>query len=365
MVPGARRQEEQQGDRSQQKEQGAISQEQEEAPVKPVRRRQRVILNGKASEWQDVTASIIQGSVLGPNLAKCFSNSSHQGRNLCRKEKPLVSKFADDEKRCRVVNTEDQGDRMQEDVNHMVAWTKRMGVELNRDKVHLLHIGRTNQRRQYTLGEEGPVIQAVDQEKDLGVIISSDLKPDKMIAKQTQKAHLKLTQFNSAFTYRGETWLKLYKTYIKPSMMYACEAWRPSTKEGVEKLEGVQRRALRMVGGLKRSNYKEACRKAGLNTVEEELDMTDLIRTFRILNNDDKIDKEKFWELEEAREGAGRRRFRVKEIKRTLAVQRKNARKTSFGSRIQDPWNKLEDKVKLAKNPQAFRREYKRSKNMV
>ena len=97
----------------------------------------------------------------------------------------------------------------------MVAWTKRMGVELNRDKVHLLHIGRTNQRRHYTPGEEGPVILAVDQEKDLGVIISSDLTPDKMIAKQTQKAHLKLTPFNSAFTYRGETWLKLYRTYIK------------------------------------------------------------------------------------------------------------------------------------------------------
>ena len=144
-----------------------------------------------------------------------------------------------------------------------------------------------------------------------------------MIAKQTQKGHLKLTQFNSAFTYRGETWLKLYKTYIKPSMMYVCEAWRPSTKEGVEKLKGIQRRALKMVGGLKRSDYKEACRKAGLNRVEEELDMTDLIRTFRILNNNDKINKEKFLELEEAREGAGRRRFRVKEIKRTLAVQKR------------------------------------------
>ena len=296
--PGARRQEEQQGDKSQEKEQGARSQEQEEAAGKPARRRQRVILNGKASEWQEVTASIIQGSVLGPTLAKCFSNSSHQGRNLCEEDKPLVSKFADDEKRCRVVKTEDQGDRMQKDVNHMVAWTKRMGVELNKDKVHLLHIGRTNQRREYTLGEEGPAILAVEQEKDLGVIVSSDLKPDKMVEKQTQKAHLKLTRFNSAFTYRGETWLKLYKTYIKPSMLYACEAWRPSTREGVEKLEAVQRRALRMAGGLKRSVYKEACRKVGLNTVEEELDMEDMVRTFRILNQDNKIKKETFWELE-------------------------------------------------------------------
>ena len=120
-----------------------------------------------------------------------------------------------------------------------------------------------------------------------------------------------------------------------------------------------------MAGGLDRNDYKVACRKAGLNTVEEELDEADLVRTFRILNGDDRIDKETFWKLEEAREGAGRRRLRVKEIKRTVAVQRKNARKTSFSSRIQDPWNGLEDKVKLAKNPKAFRRLYKISKNLV
>ena len=130
-------------------------------------------------------------------------------------------------------------------------------------------------------------------------------------------------------------------------------------------MEAVQRRALRMAGGLDRSNYKKACRKAGMNTVEEELNEADLVRTFRILNGDDKVDKETFWKLEEARVGVGRRRFKVKEIKRTLALQRKNVRKTSFGSRIQDPWNDLDDRIKLAKNPKAFRRAYKESKNLV
>ena len=166
----------------------------------PVRRRQRVILNGKASEWHEVTASIIQGSKLGPTLAKCFSNSSHQGRNLQPEDKPFLSKFADDEKRCRVVKSKEQEDRMQEDINNMVDWTIKMGVELNKDKVHLLHVGRNNQRKQYTLGLGGPVIDSVEQEKDLGVIVSSDMKTDKMLAKQVQKAHVKLTQFNSSFT---------------------------------------------------------------------------------------------------------------------------------------------------------------------
>ena len=67
---------------------------------------------------------------------------------------------------------------MQQDINHMVSWTQRMGVELNQDKVHLLHLGRTNLKSPYTLGEGGPPIKVVDQDKDLGVLISSDLKPD-------------------------------------------------------------------------------------------------------------------------------------------------------------------------------------------
>ena len=106
----------QEQDKEQDKEQEARGQG-HEAPQKSGRRRQRVILNGKASQWHAVTASIVQGSVMGPTLAKCFSNSSHEGRVLLERDKPLLSKFADDEKRCRVVMNQEQGDRMQQDIN--------------------------------------------------------------------------------------------------------------------------------------------------------------------------------------------------------------------------------------------------------
>ena len=319
--------------------------------------RQQVILNGKANKWHEDTASIVQGSTLGPTLAKCFSNSSHEGRLLVEEDKPLISKFADDEKRCRVVMSQEQGDRMQQDINHMVSWCSRMDVQLNQEKVHLLHLGRTNEERKYTLGKGGPEINAVQEEKDLGVIISSDLKTDKMVSRQAQKANVKLSQFNSSFTYKGKTWLKLYSTYVKPLLMYACEAWKPGTKEVSEKLEAVQKRAVRMAGGQGDKSYREACREAGFNTLEEELDEADMLRVFRIMNGNDKVNTEDFWTLEEARPGVGRRRFRIKEIKRTIAVQRKDIRKKSFASRVQDPWNSLSDSVKSVKSPKAFRKQ--------
>jgi hypothetical protein len=238
-----------------------------------------------------------------------------------------------------------------------------MGVELNEQKVHLLHIGKSNKKRPYTLGEGGPLIQEVEQEKDLGVLISKDLKPDKMVAHQVQKAHVKLSQFNSTFTYRGNTWMNLYKTYVKPSLLYACEAWRPSTKEGFDKLESVQKRAVRMAGG--QGDYKEACRRIGLNTIEEDLEEADMVRTFRIMNGHDKVEKTTFWKMAEVREGPGRRRFREKEVCRTIAAQKKEVRKRSFASRVQDPWNHLADHIKMARNPRAFRVAYKKAKHIA
>ena len=79
----------------------------------------------------------------------------------------------------------------------------------------------------------------------------------------------------------------------------------------------------------------------------------------------DKIDKEVFWKMEEARPGVGRRRFKEKEVKRTVATQRKVVRKTSFASRVQDPWNLLHCDVKKAKNPRAFRAEYRKAKHLA
>ena len=99
--------------------------------------------------------------------------------------------------------------------------------------------------------------------------------------------------------------------------------------------------------------------------MKEQLDEADMVRVLRIMNGDDKLDKKTFWILEEARQGAGRRRFKEKEIRRTVAGQRNDVRKRSFASRTQDPWNDLSDSVKQAKNPRAFRKAYRKVKNLV
>ena len=83
----------------------------------------------------------------------------------------------------------------------------------------------------------------------------------------------------------------MFKTYIKPSLLYACEAWRLTTKEEVEKLEGVQRRAVRTAGGLEGNSYKEACKRSGMSTIEDEVEEADMVRMYRIMSGHDKVEK--------------------------------------------------------------------------
>ena len=111
--------------------------------------------------------------------------------------------------------------------------------------------------------------------------------------------------------------LMIYKTYVKPSLIYVSEAWKPGTKEGNEKLKVVQKRAARMAGGQGYKSSIESCREACFDALEKELDEADMLRVFRIKNKNNKVYNEYFWTLEEARQGAGRRRFREKKVKQT------------------------------------------------
>ena len=68
--------------------------------------------------------------------------------------------------------------------------------------------------------------------------------------------------------------------------------------------------------------------------------------------------------MEEPRQEAGSKGFKEKKIRRAVAVQRKDVKKRSFASRVQDPWNSLRDSVKLAKTPKSFRKAYRKEKHL-
>jgi ribonuclease P/MRP protein subunit RPP40 len=78
----------------------------------------------------------------------------------------------------------------------------------------------------------------------------------------------------------------LYKTYTRPHMEYFVQAWTPYLHKGNLCLKQVQRRAMKMVKGLKRMEYKEMLKQLGLLKLEERRLSGNLIEAYKMLSSE-------------------------------------------------------------------------------
>ena len=82
---------------------------------------------------------------------------------------------------------------MQKNIDEMQLCCSDPDMSLNKEKVHVMYFGLSNVHHEYYLDESLTLpIKKVQEEKDLGVLISEDLKPSKMVTRQAQRAHEKL-----------------------------------------------------------------------------------------------------------------------------------------------------------------------------
>ena len=179
-------------------------------------RKQRVVLNGQASDWGDVVSSVVQGSCLGPCLFVIFINDI----DLAVDTLGFIIKFADDSKAGRVVNTPQDRQAFQEMLDKLETWSQDWQLLFNRGKCKVMHFGKKNTRQEYTMG--GHILEESKQEKDLGVIIEDSLKPSAQCAKAAAKANMVLGQLTRGCTWRDpENLTKLYEVYVWPHLEYA------------------------------------------------------------------------------------------------------------------------------------------------
>ena len=79
-------------------------------------------------------------------------------------------------------------------------------MSFNVDKCKVMHVGKRNENHQYIMNNQ--VLQAVDEEKDLGVIFTKDMKSSKQCTAARNKANRVLGLINRTLTYKNETNIK-------------------------------------------------------------------------------------------------------------------------------------------------------------
>ena len=182
-------------------------------------RKQRVVLNGHASSWDDVWSGVPQGSVLGPTLFLIFINDIDNAVDVTGS---VLKKFADDTKFGMKIKDDEDRVRFQNVIDNLQTWSEDWQMLFNVSKCKILHMGKQNRGYNYTM--DGRPLEVVDNEKDVGVVIHNSLKPSIQCAKAAGKANLVLGQLSRAVTYRDkDTFVRLYKVYVRPHLEYAVQ----------------------------------------------------------------------------------------------------------------------------------------------
>jgi len=126
----------------------------------------------------------------------------------------------------------------------------------NVDKCKVMHFGHNNHMMDYTL--DGKVLDVVREEKDLGVVLSNDLKASRQCIQAHSKANSMLGVINCSIVYKAaDIMLSLYKSLVRPHLEYCTVASSHHYVKDKELLERVQGMFSRMIPELKALSYPE------------------------------------------------------------------------------------------------------------
>ena len=312
-----------------------------------VGRTQQVVVGNGTSRWGGVTSGVPQGSVLGPTLFIVYINE------LPRLVSSSIAIFADDTKLYRTIRDIGDEQALQDDLRTLDDWSQKWLLKFNADKCVVMHCGVTNPRANYTMkqtdGRER-VLKETELERDLGVYVASTMKPTTHCQRAANRAMSALKLLRIAFEDLNVTNFRLlYTTYVRPHLDYCAQAVGPYMRQDFAALEKVQRRATKLVRGMKHLTYEQRLRRLKLMSMEKRVRRGDMIETFKILTGKLRIHSTHFFKKSQDD------RTRGHSQKLEKARPRHYARSNFFSNRVVTSWNQLPETVVSAVSTNEFK----------
>jgi hypothetical protein len=315
-------------------------------------RTQRVVMGNVISSWEKVTSGVPQGSVLGPILFIIFINE------ISELLISLNELYADDTKLMREIKSDSDVSILQGDIDKIVEWTRKWLMKLNENKCKVMYIGGGNEKNIFTIESYDGSIRTnlieTTLERDLGIMISADLKWRQHVMHCANKANKILGMLSRTFEYRDLELIKsLYTTFVRPHLEFAVAVWSPYLKGDIDVLERVQRRATKLVPSLKKLDYKKRLEAMGLTELELRRERGDLIQLYKLFHDIDNVIWPATTNLTVNMEPVVSRRHGVQLTKEL--VKHSAPRYNFFSNRVVNNWNNLPSDVAYAPTLNSFK----------
>ena len=129
-------------------------------------------------------------------------------------------------------------------------------MSFNVYKCSVMHIGHNNMKSNYNMSNQH--LPTTDQQRDLGIIITKDLKWQKQTEKSCKTANRVLGVIARNLRCKNkELILQLYKSLVHPHLEHAVQFWSPHLRRDIDKMEKIQRTATKMIPEIRNHSYHQ------------------------------------------------------------------------------------------------------------
>ena len=310
-------------------------------------RTQVVTVNGEPSTIGAVISGIPQGTVLGPLLFVVYINDILDNIN----SDGLL--FADDTKIFRAITCKEDSLGLQGDINKLEQWSDLWLLKFHPDKCHLLTLGKFENIKychRYKVG--GKEIEHVFDEKDLGVVVDSELAFAEHITEKVKKANSIVGIIRRSFSRLDkDTFVKLFTTFVRHHLEYGQAVWSPHLRKYIKMIENVQIRATKLIDGFGKLSYSERLKKLKLPTLAFRRLRGDMIETYKHFHSYDPSTLSK--SFRPRTRPSRSHKYQIHPVK-PLDGER-GVHKNSFYCRVVDLWNELPSSVVEAPTLNTFK----------
>ena len=107
----------------------------------------------------------------------------------------------------------------------------------------------------YEMG--GTILSKTVKEKDLSVSMNANMKVSEQFRIAASKGNQVLGMIRRNITYKEESFIvRLYKAIVRPPLEYCIQAWSPYLRKDIYMLEQIQKRATKLIPGLRDLRYE-------------------------------------------------------------------------------------------------------------
>lgn len=311
-------------------------------------RKQQIKIGKNLSSWAEIRKGVPQGSILGPLLFNIFMNDIfyfiHQG---------TLYNYADDNTLSHHCLDYDKLVKiLEEESNILIDWFHFNCMQANPDKFQAIAVGQRTANRSPVFKVGEAEICCEETVKLLGVDIDFKLNFNTHISNLLKKASQQLNILKRI----GKNLTKLNKltifyTFIMSNFSYCPLTWHFCSKKNTDKMERIQKRALRFIYEDYDATYEELLARAGLPTLHIRRMRAVAIETFKILNNLSPPVLQDLLKLQERKYN-----FRYSNILHVPQVNSTGYGKNSFRMAAPTLWNSLPDDFRKTTNFNHFKR---------